>query len=83
MRQRFDDARLPSREEIEELMRETGEELEELAEQGIRRGVDPNPTELELMVERYFAPPTPEEIERQRLLKLQCELDALDGRVRR
>jgi hypothetical protein len=34
MRQRFDDARLPSREEIEELMRETGEELEELAEQG-------------------------------------------------
>jgi hypothetical protein len=34
MRQRFDDARLPSREEIEELMRETGEESEELAEQG-------------------------------------------------
>jgi hypothetical protein len=34
MRQRFDDARLPSHEEIEELMRETGEELEELAEQG-------------------------------------------------
>jgi hypothetical protein len=78
MRDRIDDPRLPSRAEIEFQRMMDEDDAADMEAMGISNHYQPSEAEAEAMAEAYFNP-SPEEIERQRLLKLQCELDALDA----